>query len=339
MNSVLVWMKSVDWRVKCLIKLYSTCIDQCFGIFDLVAIGLLRLKYTLNRCGLLNQYLFCLFYLSFQRTEQPYNILNLLHIFVYFGVSIALWLIHLNSNVVGGNVESPDLIYCVWFANQMTLTLSIGIGCLNLFLFSHRWLFLEKIIIIDRDLRRHFNIRIPYEFQARISKVATFCLILKTLIVTIFVIYFLFELIEFYSNVILVSLLITIIIASHSAVMMEFIFYARTINTRNRYLNLVLQQLLFDEPIDNDKYVFIDPKYGLSSDELIRTYRASRPNIWHTKQSLFLLRNHVSIDEKWPNIRKNDEKWFPNRAKSESVTVEQQLKSYRLSDFSNFHRM
>lgn len=270
-----------------------------------------------------------------------------MHIFVYFGVSIALWLIHLSLRVVSEKNEPPDLIYCVWFTNQIALTLSIGIGCLNLFLFSHRWLFLEKIIIIDRDLGRHFNIYIPYKILAQISKFTTFYLILKTLFVTGFVVFFLFELIEFYLHVMSMSLSIFIIVASRLAVTTEFSFYVRTINERNRYLNLVLQQLLFDEPIDNDKYIFIDSKYGLSLDELSRMYRSSRPskskswmNIWHIKQSLCLLRNQELIDKKWPNILKNTKQQiFLNRAKSESVIVNQLLKSYRLSDFGNFHKM
>lgn len=201
-----------------------------------------------------------MFCLSFQRTDRP----NILHIFVYFGVSFALWLIHLSSKEVSKKNESPDLIYCVWFTNQIALTLSIGIGCLNLFLFSHRWLFIERILIIDRDLKLHFNIHIPFKILVQISKFTTFCLILKTLIVTIFIIYFLFELIESYLHVISVSLSIFIIVSSRLGVTTEFSLYVRTINERNRYLNLVLQQLLFDEPINNDKYIFIDPKYGLS---------------------------------------------------------------------------
>lgn len=265
-----------------------------------------------------------------------------MHIFVYFGVSIALWLIHLSLATANGKVESPDLLYCVWFTNQIASTLSIGIGCLNLFLFRHRWLFLEKIIIIDRDLIRNFNIHIPYKIMVLMSNITTFCLIFKTLIVTMFVIYFLFELIEFHLHVMSVSLSVFIIVASRLAVTTEFTVNVRTINERNRYLNLILQQLLFDEPIDNnDKCIFIDPKYGLASDELSRMYRSSRPieskswmNIWRTKQSQFLVRK----PEKRPKSRKNNLKIFPNRAKSESATVKKLLKWYRLSDFGNLHK-
>lgn len=265
-----------------------------------------------------------------------------MHIFVYFGVSIALWLIHLSLETANGKVESPDLLYCVWLTNQIALTLSIGIGCLNLFLFSHRWLFLEKIIIIDRDLRRNFNIHIPYGIMVRMSNICTFCLIFKTLIVTMFVVYLSLELIEFYLHVISVSLSVLIFVAGRSAVTTEFTVNVRTINERNRYLNLILQQWLFDEPIDNnDKCIFIDQKDGLASDELSRMYRSSRPidskswmNIWRTQQSQFPVRKH----EKRPNSRKNNIKIFPNRAKSECATVKNLLKSYRLSDFGNFHK-
>lgn len=253
----------------------------------------------------------------------------------------------MHLKAVNKNVESPDLFYCIWFTNQIALTLSIGIGCLNLFLFSNRWLFLEKIIIIDRDLRRHFNIHIPYEIRAQISKITTFCLIFKSLIVTLFAMYFLFELLEFYLHFISASLAIYIIITSCLACTTEFSLYVRTINERHRYLNLVLQQLLFDEPIDNDKYIFIDSKYGFSMHELNCMYHSSSRlskstswmNIWHTRQSLFSLQNHESIDEKRSNILKKNIKIFPNPVKSKSAAIKQLIKSYRLSDFGNFNKM
>lgn len=163
-----------------------------------------------------------------------------------------------------------------------------------------------------------------------------------------------------YFHVVMATLSITITTVNHFSIICAFTLFVSAVRDRNRFLNLILEQLLFNEPL-NEKYLFVDSKYGILSHELNRMHRfydsthfdkfKAWRKIWHTTESTILFRKrsnetpdtygrkfsgNVTLNNNWPLSVKTIE--ISNRKNSDSE-VEALLKSYTLKDIGVLNRM
>lgn len=141
-------------------------------------------------------------------------------------------------------------------------------------LHGYRWILLEKLHMIDRELKHHFKVYYSYEILYKLL----FVLVIFVILVTCFA-------------SILVHSLFNCILQSHvTSVTINFPLYILTsgffgmitmfnvclvyIIQRIRYVNLILKQLTFDSIFD-DHYLFIELNNGFLSKEINQTEKTS----------------------------------------------------------------
>lgn len=171
------------------------------------------------------------------------------------------------------------------FSNKATTIL-----CESLTLFKYRWMLLEKLTIIDRDLKQHFKVYFPYgitfRFRIRLLSSASACLITqryskcfrflcmlialllsKTVFTIIFVYSHIIQIMPSPSHVLTVCTTLNIAATSLFACVTAFNISCIFIINRAHCVNLMLEQLLFDEPL-NDKYMYLTTNHGILPNEL-----------------------------------------------------------------------
>lgn len=116
--------------------------------------------------------------------------------------------------------------------------------------------------------------------------------------------------------------------------------FVRSVAERIRFLNLILEQMLFDQSL-NKRYLFVDTKYGILSNELkrmnnfINSGQGDRfkliKNIWHTTESTILYRNRFNSPDIYER-RLNPVAVRVNDQRNAHFEIDELLKSFSWKD-------